>query len=204
MIAYALIIVLSYFLGNISSSYLISKFVFNVDIRDMGSKNPGTTNAFRVLGKKAGVITFLGDFLKGVIAIAFAILIANKMNVDLSLAKYIAALAVVCGHDWPVLLKFKGGKGVATTYGAMMVIAPLQTIASMLFFAVVVLTTRYVSVASMMAISLYTLLMFMIDDLSGAWVCLILAVMVIYRHKSNIMKIIRGQENKANIFKKKK
>lgn len=204
MIAYALLIIISYLLGNISSSYIISRFVFNTDIREMGSKNPGTTNAFRVFGKKAGVLTFIGDFLKGTIAVLLAIYVAKKLNVDVTLAKYIAAIAVVCGHDWPAILKFKGGKGVATTYGALIIIAPLQTIASMLFFFIVLLTTKYVSLSSMMAIGLYPILMYTVEDFSGVWVCLILSVMVIYRHKINIIKLINGEESKAKFFSKKK
>ncbi|MDD7183122.1 glycerol-3-phosphate 1-O-acyltransferase PlsY [Peptostreptococcus porci] len=204
MIGYISFIVISYLLGNISSSYFISRFVFNTDIRTMGSKNPGTTNAFRVFGKRAGVLTFIGDFLKGTIAVLISTYLANRFNFDANLARYIAAISVVCGHDWPIFLRFKGGKGVATTYGAMLVIAPLQTVASGLFFFISLFTTKYVSLSSMLSIMLFPILMFTVKDLSGLWVCLILSAMVVYRHKSNVLRLINGTEPKAGLGSKKK
>lgn len=202
MLAYILIISLSYFLGNISNSYLISRFIFNKDIRHLGSKNPGTTNAIRTLGKKACILTFIGDFLKGTISVILSILIANKMGVDISLAKYIALVASVCGHNWPVLLKFKGGKGVATTYGAMAAISPLMCITCAIFFSVVALVTRYVSVASILSICLFPVLMYITEDFSGVWICMILSIIIIYRHKANLLRLWKGEENSIDSKKK--
>ncbi|MEG0249948.1 MAG: glycerol-3-phosphate 1-O-acyltransferase PlsY [Peptostreptococcus sp.] len=202
LLLYVLIIVLSYLIGNISSSYIISKAIFGKDIRMQGSKNAGTTNALRTFGFKAGFATFLGDYFKGTIAVLIAMFIARKANLDVDLAKYIATLAVVAGHNWPVLLKFKGGKGVATTYGALLAIAPLPTLASMLFFIVLVLVTRYVSVGSILGVCLFPILMYMRGDLGGVWVCLLLSISVIYKHRENIKRLLKGKESRLDLKKK--
>lgn len=202
LLLYVLVAVLAYLIGCISSAYIISKALFGVDIRTQGSKNAGTTNALRTFGFKAGLLTFLGDYFKGTIAVLIAMLIAHKGHLDVDLAKYIAALAVVAGHNWPVFLKFKGGKGVATTYGAMLGIAPLPTLASMLFFIVLVLVTRYVSVGSIFGVCLFPILMYMRSDYIGIWVCILLSISVIYKHKENIKRLLKGQERRLELKKK--
>ncbi len=202
LLLYVLIIVLAYLLGSISSAYIISKALFGIDIRTQGSKNAGTTNALRTFGFKIGLATFLGDYFKGTVAVLLAILLANKANLDVDLAKYLAVLAVVAGHNWPIFLKFKGGKGVATTYGAMLAIAPLPTIASMLFFIVIVLVTRYVSVGSIFGVCLFPVLMYMRGDYMGIWICILLSISVIYKHKENIKRLLKGQERRLELKKK--
>ncbi len=202
LLLYVLIIVLAYLIGCVSSAYIISKALFGIDIRTQGSKNAGTTNALRTFGFKAGLVTFLGDYFKGTIAVLLAIFIAYKGHLDADLAKYIAALAVVAGHNWPVFLKFKGGKGVATTYGAMLAIAPLPTLASMLFFIIIVLVTKYVSVASICGVCLFPVLMYMRSDYVGVWVCILLSISVIYKHKENIKRLLKGQERRLELKKK--
>lgn len=197
-----LIAVMAYLIGNISSAYIISKMLFGVDIRTQGSKNAGTTNALRTFGFKAGLATFLGDYFKGTIAVLLAMLIANKCHVDVRLSKYIAMLAVVAGHNWPIFLKFKGGKGVATTYGAMLAISPFSTLTSMLFFIIIVLVTRYVSVGSICGVCLFPILMYMKRDYSGIWAGILLSISVIYKHRENIKRLIAGKERRFE-FKKK-
>ena len=202
LLLYVLIIVLAYLMGCISSAYIISKVLFGVDIRTQGSKNAGTTNALRTFGFKAGLVTFLGDYFKGTIAVLLAMFIAYKGHLDVDLAKYIAALAVVAGHNWPVFLKFKGGKGVATTYGAMLGIAPLPTLASMLFFIILVLVTRYVSVGSICGVCLFPILMYMRRDYAGIWVCVLMSISVLYKHRENIKRLLKGKERRLELKKK--
>ena len=202
LLLYVLVIVLAYLIGCVSSAYIISKALFGIDIRTKGSKNAGTTNALRTFGFKAGLLTFLGDYFKGTIAVLVAMFIAYKGHLDIDLAKYIAALAVVAGHNWPIFLKFKGGKGVATTYGAMLGIAPLPTLASMLFFIVLVLVTKYVSVGSICGVCLFPVLMYMRSDYIGIWVCILLSISVIYKHKENIKRLLKGQERRLELRKK--
>lgn len=199
---YILIIVLSYLIGNISSSYIISTVFFGTDIRTQGSKITGTTNVLRSFGFKAGFATFLGDYFKGTIAVIISGYIAMKFNLDIELAKYMSALAVVSGHNWPVFLKFRGGKGVATTYGALLALSPLATLLCMIFFIIIVSVTRYVSVGSIIGVCLFPILMFIGNDYMGTWVCILLSISVIYKHRENIRKLLEGKERRLE-FKKK-
>ena len=203
LVKYILIVTLSYLIGNISCSYIISKFMYGTDIRTKGSKNAGTTNALRTFGFKAGFATFLGDYFKGTIAVLISAFIAEKLKIDIDLARYISVIAVVCGHNWPVFLKFKGGKGVATTYGSLLAVAPLPTVFCMIFFMIVVGVTRYVSVGSMLGVFLFPILMFIRRDYMGVWVCIVLSILVVYKHRENIRKLINGNERRLE-FKKEK
>ena len=203
MLVYILVVVLSYLLGNISSSYIISKYVFDSDIRTKGSKNAGTTNALRVFGFKAGLLTFLGDYFKGTIAVLLTYFVAKYFKVDVDLCRYLAALAVVLGHDWPVFLKFRGGKGVATTYGAMLAISPLSTLFAMLFFIVIVGLTRYVSIGSILGVFLFPIFMYIRHDSLGVWTSVILFLLVVYRHRENIYRLINGEERRIDFNRKK-
>ena len=118
------------------------------------------------------------------------------MGSDPDLAKYISALAVVCGHNWSIFMRFRGGKGVATSYGAMLAISPLMTMASMIFYIIILLVTRYVSIASMLGVCLFPILMLMTKDMSGVWVGILLSVSVVYKHRENIRKLLSGTENR--------
>ena len=196
MLVYLLVVVISYFMGTISCAYLRSKYIFSKDIRQYGSKNPGTTNMLRTFGKKAGAVTLVGDYLKGTIAVLISSFLAKKLGADPDLARYISALAVVCGHNWSVFMRFRGGKGVATSYGAMLAISPLMTLASMVFYIIILLVTRYVSIASMLGVCLFPILMLMTDDMSGLWLGILLSVSVVYKHRENIRKLLNGRENR--------
>ena len=196
MLVYLLVVVISYFMGTVSCAYLISKYIFSKDIRQYGSKNPGTTNMLRTFGKKAGAVTRGGDYLKGTIAVLISSFLAKKLGADPDLARYISALAVVCGHNWSVFMRFRGGKGVATSYGAMLAISPLMTLASMVFYIIILLVTRYVSIASMLGVCLFPILMLMTDDMSGLWLGILLSVAVVYKHRENIRKLLNGRENR--------
>ena len=196
MLVYLLVVVIFYFMGTVSCAYLISKYIFSKDIRQYGSKNPGTTNMLRTFGKKAGAVTLVGDYLKGTIAVLISSFLAKKLGADPDLARYISALAVVCGHNWSVFMRFRGGKGVATSYGAMLAISPLMTLASMVFYIIILLVTRYVSIASMLGVCLFPILMLMTDDMSGLWLGILLSVSVVYKHRENIRKLLNGRENR--------
>lgn len=150
----------------------------------------------RTFGKKAGAVTLVGDYLKGTIAVLISSFLAKKLGADPDLARYISALAVVCGHNWSVFMRFRGGKGVATSYGAMLAISPLMTLASMVFYIIILLVTRYVSIASMLGVCLFPILMLMTDDMSGLWLGILLSVSVVYKHRENIRKLLNGRENR--------
>ena len=134
MLVYLIIIITAYLLGNISTSYIVAKRLAGVDIRTQGSGNAGSTNVLRTLGKKAGALTFIGDVLKGLIAVLIARLIAYGVNLDDTTCAYIAVVAVVLGHNYPVFLGFKGGKGVATSLGSMLGMNPLVALSMFRLF----------------------------------------------------------------------
>lgn len=203
MYIYILLVVCSYLLGNISSGYLVGKFIFNEDIRTQGSKNAGTTNALRLYGAKAGAITLLGDLLKGFIAVFLSYFIGKYAGADPNLMRYLSLVAVVAGHNWPVFLKFRGGKGVATTYGGMIAISPLITLCAVIFLAIAIIVTKYMSVGSMLSISMFSVLFFIRGDITGVWFSIVLAISCIYKHRSNIRRLIDGTENKLKVGGKK-
>lgn len=196
MIGYLIIAVVAYLLGNISTSYIIAKRMLGVDIRTQGSGNAGSTNALRVLGKKAGAMTFIGDLLKGMLAVFIARVVANIINVDPINAAYISVVFVVIGHNWPALLGFKGGKGVATSLGAMVAVNPIIALSCFAIFGVIVYITKYVSLASVLSISMSPIIMLAIKNYKGFLVTLFLSISVIYTHRENIKRLLNKTERK--------
>ena len=196
MLVYLIIIVVAYLLGNISTSYIIGKKFAGVDIRTQGSGNAGSTNVLRTMGKKAGAMTFGGDVLKGAIAVGFARVLAHYMKADEATCAYIAVVAVVIGHNWPAFLGFKGGKGVATSLGAMLAINPIVALTCLAAFIIIVLVSKYVSLGSVLSICLSPVLMLINHNTKGIWVTLFLSASVIYTHRANIKRLINGTERK--------
>lgn len=192
------VIVISYLIGSFSSAFLIGKIFRNIDIRYYGSGNSGATNALRVMGFKLGALTFVFDVLKGIITILLARNILPSTSGDM-----IAGLFAVIGHNWPIFIKFKGGKGVATSAGVLLMLNWHSFLLAALFGITIVIISKYVSLGSMVfllsnpliyllgskhlnkAIN-YELLIFYI----------ILALMSLIRHKDNIKRLVNGNENK--------
>lgn len=199
MIRNLIAILLAYALGNISSATILGKLITGKDIRTMGSGNPGTTNALRVFGPKIGALTFVLDFFKGVLAVWLASKIAGNLGANLAL------LAVVVGHIWPVAFGFKGGKGIATAAGALIMIDAKYLLALLAIFFVAVLITRIVSVGSIAAaISavILSLIMLGTGDMGRLIIIWILVAIVIGKHWGNIQRLIRGEEKPIS-FKRK-
>lgn len=196
MLSYIIIIIITYLLGNISTSYIISKKVAGVDIRTQGSGNAGSTNVLRTLGKKAGLMTFIGDLLKGIIAVLIAQMIAKITNIDVLTAGYIGVIGVVCGHNWPVFLGFRGGKGVATSLGSMIAINPIIALTCFGIFLVIVAITKYVSLGSVLSISMSPIFMIILQNNKGLIATLFLTLSVIFTHRENIKRLINGTERK--------
>lgn len=205
--------IFSYLIGNIMSAIIFSKKMANVDVTKEGSKNAGTTNAIRTAGVKVGIVTFLSDLLKGSIAVIVAWVISIFTKTNVSLLCSVAGISVVLGHTFPVIFGFKGGKGVATAIGVMLVISPLIT--AILFFVgiVIVLATRMVSVASIAASCAFPVLLFLLHFsilgyAKGEHSLLIytifgilMSLILIFNHRSNIKRLAKGEENKLT-FKK--
>lgn len=189
---YILTLLISYFVGTISGSYIIGNLFLNKDIRKYGSGNAGTTNAMRVLGKKAGVLTFLIDFLKG----ALVTLIIRRIFGDEFVP--LAILGAVIGHDFPFYMKFKGGKGVATTLGALALFNFPLTLICYVVWVLGNVLTKMVSVGSILFfVSIIIVYSFMSNlAMSNILIIDIIALIGIIRHKDNIKRIIAGNENK--------
>ena len=206
-----LIAVVAYLIGSINFSIIFSKKFAGFDVREKGSGNVGTTNMLRSVGKKAAALTLLCDILKGVVAIGIAIGIAYFFNADnKSIMVQIAGLAVVIGHTFPIFFGFKGGKGVATSLGVLIMsnweIGLICLAVGILLIAI----TKMVSLGSCAAAILFAVLAYIIKDhyivMQGSGYFLysvVLALFILFNHRSNIVRIIKGKENKIS-FKKKK
>ncbi|MDF2616470.1 MAG: plsY [Sedimentibacter sp.] len=189
---YFFIAIISYLLGNISFAYILGKIFTKKDVRDFGSGNAGATNAIRAFGKKIGAMVFVGDVLKGVVAV----LIGRTLG---ETGVYLAGAMVIIGHNWPVFLNFKGGKGVATTIGVMIIASPFVTLICFILGLVVIITTRTVSLGSILGMAMAPVaagIFVRPFNLSLFIFCLFIGTMAIYRHKENIKRLLKGKENK--------
>jgi len=191
--------IIGYFVGCINFAYIIGRFKEHIDIRDYGSGNSGTTNAIRVMGWKLGMITFFGDLLKCVLAY---VIVANIF--DNSIYGLYAGFGAVFGHNWPVFLKFRGGKGIAATLGLIYAVDWRAGLIVNVVVAIVIFTTKYVSLGSILLVAMMPVVFYFFKDgnLEYVAVGIILAVIAIYRHKANIGRLINGNENKLGSKKK--
>ncbi len=204
---YIVIGIISYCLGSISFSIIFSKKMAGFDVREKGSGNAGSTNVLRTVGKKAAILTLICDILKGVVAIVLA-LVFNRIVEDSNgeLMVQIAGIAVVLGHTFPIFFGFKGGKGVATSLGIIMLINYEIGLICLIFALLVMILTKTVSIGSIMAAILFPVLTLVIHDkyiIGDNYIIfgIILALIVIYNHRSNIKRIMNGEENKISLKK---
>ena len=196
MFFYFVIILVSYLLGSISTSYIITKKISGVDIRTQGSGNAGSTNVLRTLGKKAGIMTFVGDFLKGSLAVFISNIISKYTLIDTQIAGYLAAVSVVLGHNYPVFLGFRGGKGVATSLGSMICMNPIAALSCLLGFIIVVGFTKYISLGSILGIATGPIIMILKGNKAGFFATLFLFLLSVYGHRANIKRLLNGTERK--------
>ncbi|MFC7442143.1 glycerol-3-phosphate 1-O-acyltransferase PlsY [Laceyella putida] len=188
-------IVISYLLGSISFSYLLTKWLKGVDIRDYGSGNAGATNTSRVLGKGPAVVVFLLDALKGMAAVGLGYWLANGHNADVMMM--VCGIAAIIGHNWPIFLGFRGGKGIATTVGVTLLIGFTAALIAGVCAILFILFTRYVSVGSLVFTTIVPVAMWILDFPAAlVWLMLIVTVMAIWRHKQNLINLIKGKERK--------
>ena len=185
--------VLAYLIGSFSSAYVVGRVFKKIDIRNHGSGNAGATNALRIMGSKLGVLTFFMDFAKGIVAVL----------VGTGLGGYtggmIAALFAVLGHNWPIFFKFKGGKGIATTIAAMAILQFPITLLSVVVGVLTAAISRYVSLGSLVFLTVLFALSFTGMSDGGSITSIITFVLMVlgyYRHKGNIKRLIEGTENK--------
>jgi len=202
MLTFAVVVIGSYLLGSIPFGYLAGRLA-GIDIRNCGSGNVGATNVIRTLGKSYGYPVFALDLLKGFGAVKMSILIATRVQSEWNSPEMfgiVAAISSVLGHSFPVWLRFKGGKGVATSAGALLALAPVAALIGVAIWILTFWLTRYVSVASIAAAAALPLIILITSWLSEhsgkslfySSVCL--AAVVIWRHRSNLSRLMRGTE----------
>lgn len=213
MIIYILMAIIAYCIGSVNFSVIFSRKFAGFDIREKGSGNAGSTNMLRSVGKKAAAITLVCDILKGIIAIAISIIIGNIVSdTNKELLLQIAGIAVVLGHTFPVFFEFKGGKGVATSLGILLMSNWQIGLICLVFALVLMALTRMVSLGSCAAAVLFPVLTLFINNnytvltegKSGNVYfiySLILAMIVLYNHRENIKRLLNGTENKLNLKK---
>ena len=200
---YVIVGLVAYLIGSISFAIIFSKKFAGFDVRERGSNNAGTTNVLRTVGKKAAALTLICDILKGVVAVLLAMLASNIwQEADGELLKYLAGLMAIIGHTFPVYYGFKGGKGVATSLGVLLVVNPQIGIICLVFALIIMIATRMVSLGSVLAATLFPILtVFMVDSFGAKVISILIALLVIFNHRSIIKRLKNGSENKIS-FKK--
>ncbi len=202
------IALLAYLLGSVNFAVLISNKSYHEDIRSFGSKNAGTTNMMRTYGKKAAILTLLGDLLKGLVACVVGSLLLGQIG------GYVAALFAVIGHMYPVWFRFKGGKGIATTAGVILWLSPVTFLILMFLFVALVLWTKYISLGSIMGMLMYPLILNRFSLMTPPLlqlafpgrdlIALAIMALTVWKHKENIIRLWNGKENKFSLKSSKK
>ncbi len=194
---YIVLILVGYLIGTVPCSYLVGKFMGNIDVREHGSGNAGATNVLRTVGKKAALFALIGDVLKGIVPA-----IIGQMILGMDGAVLCAIFAVI-GHCYPITLGFKGGKGVATAGGMIIGTNPLVALGLFIYMFGLIRTTKYVSLASITAAIIYPITFWILYD---SWIVRIgsifLGALIVFKHRSNIQRLLSGNESKTTLFDK--
>ncbi len=193
MVEYILLFLTSYLLGSIPFGYLVGKYGKGIDIRDYGSGNIGVANCYRVMGSKYAVIVLIGDCLKGF----FPVLITRWLTTEQISFYLLVGLFAIIGHNWSIFLKFKGGKGIATTYGVVLAFYPYIAITSALIWGAIVLTTKLAALGSIASVSFMLILSFLFKTpLEFKIFTIFIIIFAIIRHRNNIIRLLKKKENK--------
>jgi len=203
---YLTLALVGYLLGSIPFGLIIVRIVRGEDVRRTGSGNIGATNVARSGGAKLGIATLVLDALKGYVAVMIASITSHRnSSLDFGLAASLAALCAILGHVFPVWLKFRGGKGVATAVGAFIGLAPRAVLVVLAIFLVIVLISRYVSLGSIVASAIFPLLAFFLyrseSSPAGLAVMLAASFLIILKHKANIRRLLDGTENRLQFHR---
>lgn len=186
-----LAIIIAYFIGGINNAYIFTRYIKKIDIRNYGSGNAGATNVLRVLGFKAAAPVFALDVLKGVISVLLGRFIAGNLGA------MFAGIAVVCGHNWPVLLNFRGGKGIATSFGVIMTINPILGIYSFIIGILTIVFTKYVSLGSIVGAASFLLFNLIFWKSFDMFIfSAVLTLLAVFQHRTNIKRLLAGTESK--------
>lgn len=198
---------IAYLLGSVSTAVWLGRARYGVDVREHGSKNAGATNTFRVLGRKPGIIVLFIDILKGFIAVSLPFL--SKLDaigtMELINVQLVCAICAVLGHVFPVFYGFRGGKGVATSLGVVIGIHAAAAGICLLLFLLIFLLSRYVSLGAISAALCFPLILYFYFRVDSQWLILfsvVLSLAVIAAHRKNISRLLKGEENRMNLFGK--
>jgi len=189
----------SYLIGSIPTSYILGKALRGIDIRQFGSGNIGATNVYRVVGKLPGALVLILDIVKGLICVTLIANLFLRLGISINSENYRLALGLtaVVGHDWTVFLKFKGGKGVATSSGVLIGIAPKIFLLGLVIWICVFLWKRYVSLASITSVVSVTIFFSILSyPISYVIFSSLICAITVYKHLPNIKRLVRGEENK--------
>ena len=207
MAIYIVVAILAYFIGSISCSVILGRKMGGIDVREKGSKNAGSTNVLRTVGKKAAILTLICDILKGVVAVGIALLAHVIIKeADASLLVQLAGVCVILGHTFPIFFEFRGGKGVATALGVLLITNYQIGLICLVFALVIMLFTKMASAGSVTAAILFPILTLFINHnyiVDGNYVIfgVVVALLVVFNHRANIKRILNGTENKISLKK---
>ena len=195
LLSILIVIVAGYLLGSISTGVVLSRLFAKTDIRSQGSGNAGTTNMLRVLGRRMALFTFIGDMLKGIIAVFI-----GKWLIGGELGGLLGVVGAVLGHYYPLYFGFKGGKGIATSFGSLLFVFPVQALLAFAVFLILVAVTHYVSVGSIAAaITLPLLIVITHFQEPTLWIITVcIGASVVWRHRANIKRLMNHTENKLD------
>ena len=195
LLSILIVIVAGYLLGSISTGVVLSRLFAKTDIRSQGSGNAGTTNMLRVLGRKMALLTFIGDMLKGIISVFI-----GKWLIGGELGGLLGVVGAVLGHYYPLYFGFKGGKGIATSFGSLLFVFPVQALLAFAVFLILVAVTHYVSVGSIAAaITLPLLIVITRFQEPTLWIITVcIGASVVWRHRANIKRLMNHTENKLD------
>ena len=193
---YLVVALAAYLIGSFSSGIVLAA-IKGRDIRKEGSKSSGATNVTRVMGLGYGLLTFLGDFIKASLAVWVGVLICGYPGA------MVAGIYAVAGHNWPVYYQFRGGKGIVCSVAVLIWMSPVEALVASALAVLVIALTRFVSLGSLTMVGVSTLLILIFKPFVplGAW-ALILLLLAVYQHRTNIMRLLRGEENKLDLKKK--
>jgi len=211
MISLLVIIVLSYLAGSIPTSIILSKLLRGIDIREHGSGNAGGTNAMRVLGWRIGSVVMLIDVAKGVVATLFiSKIIIDPVPLQSEVVQIIAGMSAIFGHIWTIFAGFRGGKGVGTAAGMLIGLYPLAALICLIIFVITLLIGRIVSVSSMTAAISLPIVLLILNTFTNystsnilLYFSIFVAVLIVFTHRSNIQRLINGEENRVQFRKAK-
>jgi glycerol-3-phosphate acyltransferase PlsY len=201
-------IVIGYIVGSIPTAVWIGRYFYQIDVREHGSKNAGATNTFRVLGKKPGIIVLVIDVIKGIVASMFPILFGDFFEMSYAFLislRLLSSIFSMIGHVLPVFAEFKGGKGVATSLGVLIGLQPFAALVCFLVFLLIFIIFKYVSLGAIISAMIYPFIVYYVDPkvlFHEMIFTVILSSAVIFTHRKNISRLIKGQENKMNLFKR--